>query len=86
MNTFQLIILTPAGEAFNGQALQLSVRAVEGEMAVLAGHIPFVTALRDGACRVYMPDASVREAKVEGGLLSVGKDATRLLSSSFVWL
>ena len=40
MRSYQLQITTPAGVLFEGDATQLSVRAVDGELAVMAGHIP----------------------------------------------
>lgn len=86
MKNFRLEITTPAGVRFSDEAVQLSVRAVDGELAVMAGHIPLVTALRDGECRVYLPDGSVKKAKCGGGLLFVEGDKTRLLSSTFEFI
>ena len=44
MNTYRLQITTPSGVMFDGEAVQLSVRAIDGDCAILAGHIPFATA------------------------------------------
>ena len=65
----------------------LTVRGVEGELAVMAGHVPFVTTVV--ACRVKIEladeEADDRVGYTEGGLLSVSSDAVTLLSSSFRW-
>ena len=85
MATFHLQIAAPDGMRFDGEATQLSVRSIDGEVAVLAGHIPYVTALSAGECRVYTTDGNVRHATCDGGILKVTKEVTRLLSASFVW-
>ena len=38
MRSYRLQITTPEGVLFEGDATQLSVRAVDGELAVMAGH------------------------------------------------
>ena len=85
MRSYQLQITTPAGVLFEGDATQLSVKAVDGELAVMAGHIPMTTALKAGECRVYLEDGSVRHGECSGGLLSVKKEKVSLLSSDFQW-
>jgi len=52
---------------------------------VLAGHTPFITSVQAGKCRVQLPDDSEKSATLDGGLLTVGADATTLLSGSFQW-
>ena len=87
MNTFRLIIASPDGNLFDGQAYMLTVRGSEGELAVLAGHVPFVTTVVP--CRVKIEladeDEDDRIGHTDGGLLSVSRDAVTLLSSSFRW-
>ena len=85
MRTYRLQITTPMGVLFEGDAVQLSVRAVDGDRAILAGHIPLATALKDGECRVYFEDGTIRRARCGGGLLSVKRDKVRLLSTNFKW-
>ena len=67
MNTFKLQIAAPDGMRYDGDAVQISVRGIEGDLAVLAGHIPFVTALKSGECRVYTDEKTVRRASCSGG-------------------
>ncbi|MBQ7595504.1 MAG: F0F1 ATP synthase subunit epsilon [Clostridia bacterium] len=84
MKEFHLQIVTPDGLVFDGQAGQLSVRSIDGDIAILAGHIPYVTALKEGECRVYTGD-TVKRASCSGGLLTVTKEDVRLVSSDFDW-
>ena len=39
MNTFKLQIAAPDGMRYDGDAVQISVRGIEGDLAVMAGHI-----------------------------------------------
>ena len=84
MNTFHLIISSPDGSKFDGDAVMLSLRGTEGDLAVMAGHIPFVTAVKKGRCDITLEDETVIHATLDGGLLNVAKDCVTLLSSSFV--
>ncbi len=84
MKTFQLQIAAPDGLRYDGEAIQLSVRGTEGDLAILAGHIPFVTALKAGECRVYVGE-QIRRANYSGGMLTVTKDTVRMLAAEFDW-
>lgn len=88
MKSFKLQIAAPDGMKFDGDAFQLSVRGIEGDLAVLADHVPFVTALKDGDCRVYVGQngEEIRHAHCRGGMLMVLKDCVRLMSSDFEWM
>ena len=87
MNTFRLIIASPDGNMFEGQAYMLTVRGTEGELAVMAGHVPFITTVVACKVKIELPEeeADDRVGFTEGGLLSVSRDAVTLLSSSFRW-
>ena len=82
MNTFKLTVTSPDGNSFSGEAEMLIVRGVEGELAVMAGHVPFVTAIVPCTVRIITGEDEIT-AKVGGGMLSVSKDETLLLSSSY---
>ena len=84
MRSFHLQIAAPDGLRYDGEADQLSVRGITGDLAIMAGHIPFMTALAKGTCRVYA-DGKIRHAKCSGGYLTVTKEVVRLLSTDFTW-
>ena len=83
MKTFTLVVSSPDGNKFNGEVVKLDVRGVEGELAVMAGHIPFVTSLVNAPCTLWLPDGSKKTATTDGGVLSVSKDAVTIISGSF---
>ncbi len=85
MNSFKLKISTPDGNVFEGEALKLDVRGLLGDLAVMAGHVPFMTALKPCDCRILLPDDSERVGSVDGGLLSVGASEVTLLASTYKW-
>ena len=85
MKTFTLVVSSPDGNKFNGEVVKLDVRGVEGELAVMAGHIPFVTSLVDAPCTVWLPDGTKKTATANGGVLSVDKDTVTLISGSFAF-
>ena len=85
MNSFKLKISTPNGNVFDSEAVKLDVRGLEGDLAVMAGHIPFVTALKPCDCRILLPDGDERVGSVEGGLLNVAASEVTLLVSGYKW-
>ena len=85
MNTFKLKISTPDGNIYDGQAVKLDVRGIGGELAVMAGHIPFMTAVKPGHCDLMLEDGSRREGELDGGILNVASDLTTLLASGVRW-
>lgn len=85
MKTFSLKISSPDGSLFDAQATMLTVRGVEGDLAIMADHVPFITAVKKCECKVILPDESVKMGQTQGGLLTVSREGVVLLSSSFAW-
>ena len=85
MSTFHLIISSPDGHLFSGEAAKITLRGVEGDLAVMAGHIPFVTSVKACDCHIHLSDGTVRTGHTDGGLLTVSDENVTLLSGSFRW-
>lgn len=85
MSTFLLNITSPEGRMFSDEVEMLTVRGVEGDLAILAGHIPFVTTLQPCDCKVVLNDGSEKIGTADGGILTVSAEQTTLLSGSFQW-
>lgn len=85
MNTYNLTIATPDGNKFEGEVIGLFVRGAEGDLAVFAGHVPFITSVQAGQCRLHLPDDEEKSATLDGGLLTVTAGKVTLLSGSFAW-
>ncbi len=85
MANFLLKIVSPDGVFFNGEAKQLSVRSIDGEIAILKGHIPFLTAVSIGEARVYVDDEAPKRAACCGGMLTVTDEEVLLAPTTFEW-
>ncbi|MBO4636942.1 MAG: F0F1 ATP synthase subunit epsilon [Clostridiales bacterium] len=81
MSNFVLTVSTPDGDKFKGEVTRLIVRGSEGDLAVMAGHIPFATAVLNCTVRIDLPDGTTRSAETESGILTVGREEVVLLSS-----
>ena len=85
MNTFMLNITSPDGKLFEGEVQMVTARGVEGDLAILAGHIPFITSLQPCDCKVVLEDGSEKIGTADGGILTVSPEKVNLLSGSFKW-
>lgn len=85
MRSYRLRISSPNGDLFNGEVVKLCVRGTEGDLAVMAGHIPFVSYVKPCDCKLELEDGSERIGTIGGGLLTVSKEQVILLSGDFSW-
>ena len=85
MATFPLKILTPDGVAYDGPAVSVSCRTINGQVQLLAKHIDFCTALGMGEAHIKLEDGTTRRAACMGGMLSMLKGECRLLATTFEW-
>lgn len=86
MNTFPLTISSPNGSLFNGEITKLSLRGAEGDLAVMAGHIPFITSVQPCDFHLELEDGSVKRGHTDGGILSVSADTVFFLTGSMQWI
>ncbi len=84
MTSFSLKIVTPDGLIYNGQAEELIVRSIGGDIGVLAGHINCVAPLGMGRATV-VTDGKKRYAACIGGMLSVVNGEVTLVPTTFEW-
>lgn len=62
---------------FEGEAKELLVPGVDGDMTILSHHSPLVTVLRKGKVRVR--DDQEHSFDIEKGILEVGSDIATVL-------
>ena len=84
MATFRLKIVTPDGLQFDGEATELNVRAVTGQLGILARHTDLVTPLGMGEATI-VTEAGTRKAACIGGMLSVLNGSVTLVPTTFEW-
>ena len=85
MRTFPLRIGTPDGLLYEGEVERVVCRSITGDLAVLAGHCNFCTALGMGEACVVMSDGTRRTAACIGGMLSMMNGTCRLLATTWEW-
>ncbi len=84
MKPFSLKIVTPDGLQYDGQAEELIVRTVGGDLGILAGHINCVAPLGMGVATILV-DGSKRYGACIGGMVSVIDGAVKLVPTTFEW-
>ena len=82
--TFKLQIISPTRVFFNEAVDMVEMKTTEGEIGVLAGHIPLTTILEPGVLRIKM-DGKVREAALHDGFVQIQKDKVTVLAESCEW-
>ena len=85
MKTFPLRIGTPDGLLFEGDAERIVCRTITGDLAILAGHCNFCTALGMGEAHVVLEDGTRRNAACIGGMLTMMNGVCRLLATTWEW-
>ena len=85
MKTYPLLISSPDGDLFRGNAQMLIVRGTEGDLAVMAGHVPFVTGIKRGKCVVVTENEERKTGVIDEGILTVDTDQVTVLTSSVEW-
>ena len=79
MSEFNLRIVTPTQLFFEDKAEGIIVRTTEGEMMVLANHIPLAANLV--CCKASIKqNGSYRDITLAGGLLQVGREQVTIIT------
>jgi F-type H+-transporting ATPase subunit epsilon len=72
-------LVSPERELFAGLVDQVDAPGSEGDFGVLAGHAPFMTALKEGEVRVHN-DGRVTVYSVRGGFADVTPEGLTILA------
>ena len=85
MATFPLRIGTPDGLLFEDEVARVVCRSITGDLAILARHINFCTALGMGEAHIVYEDGTRRDAACIGGMLSMLDGTCHLLVTTWEW-
>jgi F-type H+-transporting ATPase subunit epsilon len=83
MATFRFDLVSPEKLLFAGDVGQVDLPGSEGDLGVLAGHAPLVTALRPGIIVVFREGGDLRVV-VNGGFAEVGPSGLTVLADMAV--
>jgi F-type H+-transporting ATPase subunit epsilon len=81
LKTFQLEVVTPERKVYSGEATMVIVKGIEGELGILADHVPFVTPLRIAPVTIKR-DGEDQIIAVNGGFIEVHKNHVVILAES----
>lgn len=88
MATTQFELVTPTRTLYSGYAEMIVCRTVDGEIAFLADHMPYIGALDPGLVRIVGPQAEAGEGSaapdirlaVQGGFVEVSENRVIMLA------
>ncbi|TYP75654.1 F0F1 ATP synthase subunit epsilon [Paenibacillus methanolicus] len=81
MSTFTLEIVTPERKVYAEDVNMVIVKGTEGELGILANHVPMVTPLRISSITIKK-DRTEEIIAVSGGFVEVRKDKVVILAES----
>ena len=77
---FEVQLVSPEQILFDGEAEMVVCRPIEGEIAFLNGHVPYLGALDDDTVRIILPGSGEEAAAVHGGFVQMTGDHLVVLS------
>jgi F-type H+-transporting ATPase subunit epsilon len=76
-------LVAPERQLFSAEVDQVDAPGLEGDFGVLAGHAPFMTALKAGPVKVY-EGSTTRVFNIEGGFADVTPQGLTILAEHAV--
>lgn len=83
MAQLEVDLVATDGKVWSGAARQVSAPAADGDIGVLAGHVPVLSVLRAGELRVHPAEGGeILRWRVEGGFISVDSNTVTVVVDS----
>jgi F-type H+-transporting ATPase subunit epsilon len=79
---FEVHVLTPEGDVYEGEVEQLTTRTGVGEVGILANHVPMLARLVPAELRLLIDGETKRYAQGEGWLEVFANEARVLISEA----
>ena len=83
-NTFELVILTPDKCFFSGQVREVIFDTPEGEIGIMAGHMPIIAAVAEGMIDIFIDDEE-KTAAVSQGFAEIHGNEAEFFVDSVEW-
>lgn len=81
-NTVHCDIVSAERQLFSGEVEMVVAAATQGDIGVLPGHAPLLTALNPGPVRIIMPGGEEEVYYVDGGFIEVQPKIVTILADS----
>ena len=78
-HTLSVEVLTPEGEVFSGDVVQVSTRTVTGEIGILANHAPVLASLQPTELRLHVSDSETERYAQAHGMMQVFANHVQVL-------
>lgn len=85
MAAFRLQVVSMDGLIFEGDVQKIMLRTIDGDIAILARHTNYCTAIGMGTAHILMEDESERTAACIGGMISVMDGECRVIPTTWEW-
>lgn len=80
MATFNLIIVSAEKKIFEGSVVSIQATGIEGELGILANHMPLMTAIKPGIIKMTLENGLEDVIYVSGGFLEVQPKVVTVLA------
>lgn len=84
-STFSLEILTPERVFFSDNAEMIIVPTPQGELGILAGHVPLVAAVAVGTSRIKKESGEWVDAVLTEGFMEVNQEKVVIIADAAEW-
>ncbi len=81
---FKIQIICPERVFFDGEADMLELRTTEGDIGILAGHIPLTAVIAPGVLRI-MNGGETKEAALHEGFIEILQNKVIILAEACEW-
>ena len=81
-NKLQVDIVTPGSTILSDQYNMVVMRSPEGELGILADHMPLITALAEWPVKLKKDDGTVFYVNVSGGFMEVRDNKISILATA----
>ena len=85
LNQFKLEVISPERVFYSGDVEMVELTTTEGDIGILAGHIPLNTIVAPGVLTISEPENNTKEAAVLEGFMEITGDKVTILAQSCEW-
>ena len=82
---FKLEVISPERVFYTGDVEMVELTTTEGDIGILAGHIPLTTIVAPGVLTISEPEKVTREAAVLEGFMEITQEKVTILAQSCEW-
>lgn len=85
--TLTLDIVSAEQTIFSGETAMVIVTGIMGELGIMPGHSPLLTAVKPGKIRILKPKSEAQEEElfyISGGMLEVQPDVVTIMADTVV--